>query len=723
MDYSIAIGIDKYSNENIKDTLYAESDAQAYKEIMERQFQLKKNDIFLGENATYENINDYFSKLSVNKGDRVFLYFAGHGSNIYSEPRLCCYNSEKEAVDKPDTWINLRKIVGFFSEKEVNLICFIDACQSAISFSARGAEEEINLIENDYVFVFSSANSEEKALSDQSLKHGIWTNFLLKALDGDVQACQDYKLTNNTLQNYLNFKVREYYKDHEIKEHQNPQAWGKFSKEFVIKDFSICNSDEKEVFISDLYFGIVDADNEMRENPEKFEDNYFDLNNVSKELFEKDNIQFVVGRKGTGKTYTGKYMELHNPQNTVYLTLDSFDYKAFNHLAKKGKGYEPFVTPWKYFILTNFLVFISKSSQNEEIEKVLTELYGRRISSQQILNKKFKKEVQINDQKIANKWMQDLAKDNNFFDLNDIIQMFLITIADVLSEKCLLILDGLDEKINENEHYKDIMNGLIWAIKAINDEMYREKVPAKVAAFFRKDVFEFVQGANTAKISVGSTLVLDWVTDSDDKKKYPLYQFMNIRYLNCLKDVGIKIDKHGLLEILPSTVKSGDGRIETWEWLLNFTTYKPRDVVQMLCECKKKCNNNEKRISEEILWEAQPEYSKYLIKELKNELYGFMDEKLIDGIFDQLHSMNMWWNEYEVIKSIINKSAVGINKPLSTEEEENIILKLYEVGVLGIMLPNGHEHWSYRRHMQIRKYITGSKYKVHQGLWKALSIW
>lgn len=732
MDYSIAIGIDNYLEKDIDETPCAENDAKEYSNVMQEQFCLEKNILLLGKEATKTAIVECLENIPANKGDRVFLFFAGHGNNVYNDPKLCCYDSKRDAIASITTWLDLKQIMGLFVEKRVDLICFIDACNSSITYSSRGMTNiDTDITSDNYVYVFASANSDEKALSDKKLQHGIWSNFLLSALKGDKEALTNNCLTNNSLQNFLNKKVIDYYSLQGENPTQIPQAWGKTAKEFIIKDFSESVStssvqmvqDVKRIPIKNFYFGTVDADNEIKEQPSKFVENYFDLNDVSKELLEKDNIQFVIGRKGTGKTYIGKYMELTDPEHICYLSLDNFDYKAFRFLANKGSGYEPYVGVWRYFIFAKLLIFINNNLKSEKIKLVLNDLYGRRSTTEQILNRKFKKEIRLKEKEIASEWMQDLAKDTDAFDLKELTQMYSILIADNVQEKYLLILDGLDEKINEDEHYRDIMNGLIWAIKSINDEMYEERIPVKVAAFFRKDVFDFVQGANTAKMASGSTIELDWVTDSDDKKKYPLYQFMNIRYQNCLKDFEIDASSHEIIEILPPYMKVVEEKKETWEWILNFTTYKPRDVVKMLSECRKKCKNDESVLTAEILWEAQPEYSKYLIKELKNELYGFIEESLVNAIFERLQSMERGWRDYLTIKSIINKGAVSIGMELSNDMEKEIINKLYEVGVLGILLPNGYEHWSYRRNMKIGNYIEVSKYKVHHGLWKALSIW
>ena len=85
MDYSIAIGIDNYKDKNIAETPCAENDAKAYNDVMTKQFCLEKNVLLLGKQATKSAIIQCFENMPVSKDDRVFLFFAGHGSNVYNE--------------------------------------------------------------------------------------------------------------------------------------------------------------------------------------------------------------------------------------------------------------------------------------------------------------------------------------------------------------------------------------------------------------------------------------------------------------------------------------------------------------------------------------------------------------------------------------------------------------------------------------------------------------
>lgn len=242
MDHSIAVGIDEYKDPNIDKSLYSENDAQEYSQIMGQQFELQTNILLLGNKATKQKIKDEIEKMAVVEDDRVFVFFAGHGKNIYDEPRLCCYDSPGNAMDNPEAWLNVKWIMGICATKKVNLICFIDACHSSIGYSPRGIDipAEMNAVccDNSYTYVFSAANCNEIANGDRKLQHGIWSSFLFEALQGNVEALVNNKLTNNSLQNFLGKKVQQYYILEGDEPEQKPHAWGKTAGEFVIKDFS-----------------------------------------------------------------------------------------------------------------------------------------------------------------------------------------------------------------------------------------------------------------------------------------------------------------------------------------------------------------------------------------------------------------------------------------------------------------------------------------------------
>lgn len=80
--------------------------------------------------------------------------------------------------------------------------------------------------------------------------------------------------------------------------------------------------------------------------------------------------------------------------------------------------------------------------------------------------------------------------------------------------------------------------------------------------------------------------------------------------------------------------------------------------------------------------------------------------------------MEMKWIDYQELMGYINRKGLFFDL-----EDDWILERLYAVGALGVRLDSGHEHWSYRSKVNLAEFYKTAKFKLHQGLWKKLSIW
>ena len=305
-------------------------------------------------------------------------------------------------------------------------------------------------------------------------------------------------------------------------------------------------------------------------------------------------------------------------------------------------------------------------------------------------------------------------KDKVNYEVESIVESFKYIIEQENMQPHQLIIDGLDEKMNEHSKYKEIINALIWSIQELNDYFFENEIQCKCILLLRRDVFDYVSGANINKIVTGSSVTLNWINESNEKDTYPLYDFINIRLQNSIgKEITLK-------DILPKSISTKSGEFyNPWSWLLNFTTYKPRDVVAFLDFCVVHCHKGEKVLTETILWNATKDYSEYFYKELQDELYGFFTDKQIFYLFDEVFpKMDMRWIDYQELMGYINRKELFMDM-----DSDRILDRLYSVGVLGVRLDSGHEHWSYRSKVNLTEFYKTAKFKLHQGLWKKLSIW
>ncbi|SEG79582.1 P-loop ATPase, Sll1717 family [Paenibacillus sp. UNC499MF] len=724
MDYSISIGIETYGNLN--KTLYAENDAIRFDNIMKNVFNVKESILLIGNEASYMNTQNKYNKCieKLTEDDRLFFFFAGHGKNYFGSPYISSWDSNNDDIGK--TWHNLVEFLSQFNESSCKRAIFlIDACESTINFGLRNGEinefspTDISHLTNvEYTYVFSSASHKEKASVNEETKHGIWSTFLFEALEGNnPKALVNKRLTNISMQNFLSVNVEEYCKTQGHK--QKSFTWGICQREFLISDYSIKNDlDSKEIktSIKEMYFGIIDADNELKNDRVKFEKNFYNLNDVAESIQNDKNIQLVLGKKGTGKTYIGKYIEEINKDQVTYINFEKFNYTSFNALKDaKAIGYERYQLVWEWVLLSFVVELLSSNENNIELKELYEEIFYGKMTLDKVLNKRLKKGVSISE-----KYKNYIKKTSNVFSIDDLVELYKVLLErSQIQDFSYLILDGLDEKINEATNYKEILNSLLWTVKHLNDVFYENELDFKIVIFLRNDVYEMISGANLGKIHFGSTKTLTWINDSINKYDYPLADFIQKRINNFIIGKGGQPSELALANILPEKVKEMD----SWEWLLNFTTYKPRDIIAFFNSARELCKNNEKRMTEQILRDATKDYSKYLKQEFEDELYGFLnDEQKLDVFNNILPKMKMNWVNFVTIRGYINQTEHCTQSVIDNSELINL---LYSVGVIGTMSSENFENWSYRgkRTKLNPNEIPLLKYKVHQGLWKVLSIW
>jgi len=134
-------------------------------------------------------------------------------------------------------------------------LVFIDACATELMeqnfgrnmLSAMNNREFEDFIHSsDFQATFLSCSPGEKSYSSLSLKHGIWTHHLLKAVKGEAPEAvvRDRYITSNSLQDYLSKTVPEYIqRNTEIRERQTPWAQISSSNTFEIRQSPEKSSD------------------------------------------------------------------------------------------------------------------------------------------------------------------------------------------------------------------------------------------------------------------------------------------------------------------------------------------------------------------------------------------------------------------------------------------------------------------------------------------------
>src|SRR5688572_23618268 len=142
--YAIVVGISKYRY--IKPLTYADKDAELFSELLKSGAggRLKADNIFLLKNDS-ANAGNFWSALQrisnkkLNKGDRVYIFFAGHGDAVKGINEYYLLLSDCQAGNDGNNYhlslaaidmYHLKNRIGLLTSQGVEVILVLDACRT-----------------------------------------------------------------------------------------------------------------------------------------------------------------------------------------------------------------------------------------------------------------------------------------------------------------------------------------------------------------------------------------------------------------------------------------------------------------------------------------------------------------------------------------------------------------------------------------------------------------
>jgi hypothetical protein len=242
---ALVIGVDEYEKKGFSNLTYAEADMRTLGEKLRTNgFEVLS---LLGSDtgssrATGGNIRDilkgkFGQRLStLKKQDIVLIALAGHGRHSLvegmggtrKEDHFFCPVDAHDNDEK--TWISISDLISqieSLSGSENNLV-LIDACRDNPN-RGRGIDGKGFVLNKDAVAVFFSASYNERAWEPAKLKHGLFTYYVLDALNGKA-ADFEGNVTWDSMVGYVKTVVsRESQKllaEGEIQSVQRPNAIG-----------------------------------------------------------------------------------------------------------------------------------------------------------------------------------------------------------------------------------------------------------------------------------------------------------------------------------------------------------------------------------------------------------------------------------------------------------------------------------------------------------------
>ena len=216
---ALIIGIENYKK--LGNAIYADNDAQQFYDYATMKLGIPSSNIkeLVNEQADLGeiliNIKDWLRRSSKPNKTDIYIYFAGHGlasengSKMYllpfdGRPRLL----ENTALTKDKLFNEINKA----NPKSVTV--FLDTCYSG---TTRGTDMLIasrpiaikaleQSIPSNFT-VFSAAAGDQTSKPLEEAKHGMFSYFLMKGMEGDADSNNDKKITALELHNFVRENV------------------------------------------------------------------------------------------------------------------------------------------------------------------------------------------------------------------------------------------------------------------------------------------------------------------------------------------------------------------------------------------------------------------------------------------------------------------------------------------------------------------------------------
>ena len=734
--YALLVGVGSFEN-GLGTIAFAEDDVNGVYQVLLDTFYLPYENIeyLTNENATHERILSAVHSIcaKANEGDRVILYFATHGKTAYNTTFLSAYDACNEKNEDISGWVRIETLLGLLHQAKCNVLAFLDCCHSTQFFFGRSIHDNLEQFTTsscsagEYTAVFAAAGENEKAYPVPALQHGCWTYYLLKALSGnDLRAFRGVsrRITINSLQSYLKEKVTARVLS-EYQQKQTPYIWGTYSDDEVIVELP--ETEEMVLKVKDIYFGEIDADSEKTSAPDTnfIARNFYDLNSICSILSSNNNLQVIIGNKGSGKTYLGEYLE-SSSERMVYQSIGTIPFSYIHNITfAQSDARGKYVVSWAYALYTILSCIIVQQNKPgaAEFRDLLTDIYGQQIEiilqsftagKRMLLNKKLKQGVKLRDQY---SFFEDEKGITNIDGLNLIYASLFDKYYS--SEPLYFFLDGLDEQLRGKltDEQKNYLLDLLSAVEQSRHDLKN----TRIILLFRNDLLHALSGeANINKTITARSCNLSWLSTDTNYPNTPLYRFIEKRIATSAETAGIHRNIT-LSDILPPTIDKSN----TWEWILRLTTYTPRDIVSFF-NCCKQFVGEEQRITEDNLWDATRPYSEYLWMEFQDVLAGTSlagREEEILRLFDELSTKyNLQANtrfDYVKFNTVYQETSGLEDIPIS-----DALKILYEAGIMCVHTKIGT--YSFFRENPLRydhNIWKESKFELHVGLWKKFHIW
>jgi hypothetical protein len=480
--------------------------------------------------------------------------------------------------------------------------------------------------------------------------------------------------------------------------------------------------------LKDFQFGFADATKEFSRVPKIFEEAFCDRRNIIPKLLY-DYHYLLIGRKGVGKSaYCSKLLSIANNSETIHtfpLQLNDFEFTTFarTNVDSDVIGTQKYKASWDFLLMLTIYKIIVKNLKVTEIEEINSIIYllgllgfpldaGYKLDVTRLSKLKIGISVVEFDAEFENEFK---IKPSSYLDRISTITDKMINVLSKVylnEQKIIIVIDGLDDILRYKKHKFEIISSLIRSVDYLNDKMLTNHLEIKTILLMREDILSSITDPDLNKIVQDGAITISWNNRLEDLQEVVRLRF---KFSGVSKDCA---DNYWDV-IFPRKIRNKT----SWNYMLDYTVYKPRDVLQFLKCCQNEYPDNESLSLSDFQNVLKIYSNKYFIEEMKNELSGFVDNDLIillPSVFRKLGRRS--FSFADIYKMISEQSS---DKIFSDNDVKALLLVLFDAGYVGQIIPGGKDEkdviiYKYRNTTARIDYYL--RFITHKGLYSGLGV-
>ena len=489
------------------------------------------------------------------------------------------------------------------------------------------------------------------------------------------------------------------------------------------------------MLLEEYQFGQANAETEYLLTPVIFEKAFFDSRNIVDKLV--NGYQFMlIGRKGVGKSaFSARIMSLANTEDNIIaeqINLNEFDFSTFSktNVSDEIEGTRRYKTSWDFVLLLSIYKLLYRNLKIIEVKEIndtirFLETIGFSVKKELKKNISLLTKIKLGFSLKSLDCEIENELDEKPIDFLERITLINENMQDSLKnlylndKKLMLLIDGLDDILRFNKDQIEILSSLVRSSEYLNKEFIKNKIPIKIIIFIGEDIMNLITDPDFNKIKRDGGIALNWYNRSDDLK-----DIVELRAK--LSGVSEENIKNWWFSIFPKKIN----RKDSWNYVLDHTLGKPRDILQFMITCINLFPNNTTLTHSEVRVCLKDYSTDYFLNEMRNELAGFVDDSIINTLPSVLRRLGGRNFKLKVFHEVFQEQLTS-NKAITIEDVKYLLVLLFEAGYIGQLMPtqNYVKGKMRKRTNVIFKYRNPSStvdYKesfiIHKGLFNALDI-